>query len=259
MTGRMIAISIALVSLVSVAARADDNAEARKHFEAGQLHYTLGEFAEAATDFKEAYRLRQEPALLFNIAQAMRKSFQWERAYFYFTQYLKNKPDAANRSEVEGLMVQMKQKQEEAAPLVRAAEPEAIATASAAAQVKPVPGKIVAATEPRGAASQAAPKAAVAAVSRPPAPPVGGKGNGAHIAGYVALGLGAGAEALAFAFHSSAQSKADQFNQRYDARTLTPADAQLKSDAQSKGRLATGAAIGGSLLLVTGSVLAFAF
>jgi hypothetical protein len=73
------------------------------------------------------------------------------------------------------------------------------------------------------------------------------------------LGLGVAAEGAAFVFHSSAQSAADQFNQKYAAGTLTAADAKLKSDAQSKGKLATAALAGGLALLAASAVLCFAF
>jgi hypothetical protein len=59
--------------------------------------------------------------------------------------------------------------------------------------------------------------------------------------------------------HNSAQSSADRFNQKHAAGTLTAADAQLKSDAESKGKLATVAAVGGLLLLASGAALTFVF
>ncbi|HET7784941.1 MAG TPA: tetratricopeptide repeat protein [Myxococcales bacterium] len=80
-----------------------------------------------------------------------------------------------------------------------------------------------------------------------------------RVAGYAAIGAGVVGEGLALLFHGSAQSAANQFNQKHAAGTLTAADASLKSDAESKGRLATVAALGGVLLLATGGVLSFVF
>lgn len=247
--------TIALV-LAAVPARAQDVAEAKAHFEKGQTHYTLGEFAEAAAEFKEAFRLKHEPAILYNVAQAMRQSHQYQQAYFYYSQFLHLRPEAPNRSEVEGLMAQMKQKLDEKEEFEKnhptstlddegkrpAAEaptrPESPVRVAATAALQPRPAAPLAATATRPAATS----------SRAP-----------RIAGYVALGAGVLAEGAAFAFHSGAQSAADQFNRKYAGHSLTADDAHLKTDAQSKGKLATVAAVGGGLLLITGAVLTFAF
>ena len=253
-------VALALL-LAALPARAEDVSEAKAHFEKGQTHYTLGEFAEAAAEFKEAFRLKHEPAILYNVAQAMRQSHQYQQAYFYYSQFLHLKPEAANRSEVEGLMAQMKQKLEEKEeyekghptvtldddskkpdpryePPARAGTPVRAAAAAALQPGSPAPLAVTAAPE--------------AASPRPAS-------RGPRIAGYVALGAGVLAEGAAFAFHSGAQTAADQFNRKYADHTLASGDAQLKSDAQSKGKLATVAAVGGGLLLITGAVLTFAF
>ena len=64
--------------------------------------------------------------------------------------------------------------------------------------------------------------------------------------------------AVALLSHASAQSSADTLNQRYAAGGLTRQDASLKSDVESKGKLATIGAIGGAVLLVAGALLVFA-
>lgn len=86
--------------------------KAKEHYVSGQTHYALGEFGEAVTEFREAYRLKNEPAILFNIAQAMRQLNNYKQAYFYYSQYLSRKPEASNRSEVEGFMEAMHRKME---------------------------------------------------------------------------------------------------------------------------------------------------
>lgn len=248
-----------LLLCAALPARAESVSEAKLHFEKGQTHYTLGEFSEAAAEFKEAFRLKHEPAILYNVAQALRQSHQYQQAYFAYSQFLHLRPDAPNRSEVEGLMAQMKQKMEEkeeyekghpSATLEEKDEPEK--RAEPPAPPPPVRVAVAAAAQPR---ATAAPPAAVAASTPPPARP----SQAPRVASYVALGAGVLAEGAAFAFHSGAQSAADQFNRKYADRTLTADDARLKSDAQSKGKLATAAAVGGGVLLLTGAVLFFAF
>ena len=52
-------------ALVSTGARADEDiARARSLYNSGIAHYNLTEYKEALADFKQAYRIRQDPALL---------------------------------------------------------------------------------------------------------------------------------------------------------------------------------------------------
>jgi tetratricopeptide (TPR) repeat protein len=317
--------SIALALLVAAPALADATSEAREHFKNGQTHYALGEFEEAAKEYREAYRFRAEPVILFNIGQACRQIRQWQQAYFYYRQYLSKKPDAANREETESLIEQMRRRMDEeeeqrlrvprdpaaahndesdlqlsklyaagtpaagAAAPIRAAPMPAVTNAVPATPVaaKPLAPTSGAATTPAPTApepaiatsAKATPEAAASpsvAIVSPAAPSVG-KPRAAvpaaataaapapesnrtlRVAGYAAIGAGVVGEGLALLFHGSAQSAASEYNQKHAAGTLTAADASLKSDVESKGRLATVAAIGGALLLATGGVLSFAF
>ncbi len=251
--------AVIAILLAALPVRAESTSEAKAHFEKGQTHYTLGEFDEAATEFKEAFRLKHEPAILYNVAQAMRQSHQYQQAYFYYSQFLHLRPEAPNRSEVEGLMAQTKQKLEEKEEYEKG-HPTATLDDDGKKQDGPArqapEAPVRAATT---AALQPRPAAPLAVTSAAPEAPVSQKSHGPRIAGYVVLGAGVVAEGAAFAFHSGAQSAADSFNRKYADHSLTAADAQLKSTAQSKGKLATMAAIGGGLLLITGAVLTFAF
>jgi tetratricopeptide (TPR) repeat protein len=247
---------MSLLIALLLAAAPDASAQVREHLKAGQLHYQLGEFDAAAAEFKEAFRIKQEPAILFNVAQAYRHANKYGDAYFYYRQYLNLKPDASNRADVEKLAAEMKSKMD-AAPATAATTPAASAPAATAAPAQTAsksaaPNAASAATRAPVAATAPAAATAASAPADAGTPPL-------HIAGYAALGAGVVAEGLAFVFHSGAQSAADQFNQKYAAGTLTAADAHLKSDAESKGSLAAIALAGGAALLVTGAVLRFAF
>jgi tetratricopeptide (TPR) repeat protein len=232
---------LVVLLIVSGPVLADVNADVRAHFKKGQTHYALGEFQAAIEEFREAYRLKQEPAILFNLAQSYRQIHEWQHAYFHYRQYLNQRPDAPNRTEVEGLIEQMKGKMD---------EEERLAKSEAAATPPPPPVTLKPTTPP--------PPPKPAFTTATPTPKVE-ELHALRYTGYVAVGLGAVAEGAAFAFHSSAQSSADQFNGKYQAGTLTPADSKLRDDAQSKGKLATGAVVAGAALLVAGAVLIFAF
>ena len=70
-----------------VAARADDRADARAHYEKAEAAYALGRFAEAATEFEEAYARKPDPAILYNAAQAYRLAGKKERALELYRSY----------------------------------------------------------------------------------------------------------------------------------------------------------------------------
>lgn len=83
------------------------DAAARRHYEAGRKAFDLGEFDKAIVAYKEAYKLKPDPAFLFNIAQSCRLSNDPAQAAFFYRSYLRNRPDAPNRDEVEERIKQM--------------------------------------------------------------------------------------------------------------------------------------------------------
>jgi tetratricopeptide (TPR) repeat protein len=318
---RLAAAGVAALLLVALPARADDVTSARDHFKRGQTHYGLGEFEQAAAEFREAYRLRDEPAILFNIAQSFRRAGNAREAYSYYSKFLERKPAASNRADVERFIEQMRRKvdAEEAAGRARppaggahpvGAEaphdgaPAAIvsggnspvpaqgASAAPASTALPVPAATPgtadapspAATaspvrveegaagpaasrqadiaQPASAAPAAAPTTPTAAPAdalRASAAPKAARAKTLRYAGLATVGVGIGAEVLAFIFHASAQSSANELSRRYQAGTLQASDASLRRDMDSKGRLSTVAAIGGAVLIAAGTAAVFTF
>jgi tetratricopeptide (TPR) repeat protein len=95
---------LALVVIVGAVApaHADGNsAEARRHYEEGNTFYSLGDFQHAAEEYKAAYKAKQDPAFLYNIAQAYRLANDAPNALFFYRSFLRNMPTAPNRREVE--------------------------------------------------------------------------------------------------------------------------------------------------------------
>lgn len=86
---------------VRAAGDADKLQEAKDHYDRGMAHYELGEFGAAVEEFKAAYALSQAPGLLFNLAQASRLNKEYEQALHFYRTYLRVRPDAANRDDVE--------------------------------------------------------------------------------------------------------------------------------------------------------------
>jgi tetratricopeptide (TPR) repeat protein len=105
-------------ALAPLSARAADKSEsqARQLAKEGQQHYDLGEFDKALEKFSEAYKLKNAPALLFNLAQCHRKLGNWEQSAFFFGRFIDNSnPTAPNIEVARELLEDARRKQGEAA------------------------------------------------------------------------------------------------------------------------------------------------
>jgi tetratricopeptide (TPR) repeat protein len=113
------AAALALVA-AAPAARADDLAEARRHFEAGEAHYARGAWREAFASYEAAYRSAPLPDLLFNLGQCQRKLGDRERALELYRRFLESSPPQDKRHIVEELLRDL---EAEPAPDAPVAEP----------------------------------------------------------------------------------------------------------------------------------------
>jgi tetratricopeptide (TPR) repeat protein len=86
---------------VTAAPSPEEKTKAREHYQKGLTHYDIKEYSDALTEFKNAYRVVQDPAFLFNIAQCYRKLGQDVEALDYYRNYLRRFPTAPNRAEVD--------------------------------------------------------------------------------------------------------------------------------------------------------------
>jgi tetratricopeptide (TPR) repeat protein len=68
--------------------------DVRRYYKEGVTHYDLAEYAEAVKSFKEAYRLSQDSAYLFNIAQSYRMAKNCREAMRFYQRVLAVDPDA---------------------------------------------------------------------------------------------------------------------------------------------------------------------
>jgi tetratricopeptide (TPR) repeat protein len=107
---RLAVVAVALVACAATAhtaGAAEALPEAREHYDRGMAHYELGEFAAAVDEFKLAYALSQAPGLLFNLAQASRLNKDYEQALHFYRTYLRVRPDAPNRDDVEKRILEL--------------------------------------------------------------------------------------------------------------------------------------------------------
>jgi tetratricopeptide (TPR) repeat protein len=97
-----IVVLIASVASMPASAAPDPRAvEMRAHFEAGMAHFNLQEYDDAIKEFESGYRLKPDPVLLYNLAQAHRLAGHNERALYFYRAYLRSEPGARERDEVE--------------------------------------------------------------------------------------------------------------------------------------------------------------
>jgi tetratricopeptide (TPR) repeat protein len=126
-----------LLSAAAPARAADPLSEARDHYEQGMSHYQLGEFVQAIDEFKLAYAASHAPGLLFNLAQASRLAKQYDQALFFYRSYLRARPEAPNRVDVEARIAELEPlaaaQRHEAAETRPSGEPPAATTTAPAA------------------------------------------------------------------------------------------------------------------------------
>jgi tetratricopeptide (TPR) repeat protein len=111
-TARLFSLGLALwlTAAAPSAARADDAAaSAREHYQKGTTLYDLGRYADAIKEFEAAYQIKNDPALLYNLAQSNRLAGNSEQALHFYRTYLRYVPNAKNRAEIEDRIKQLDQ------------------------------------------------------------------------------------------------------------------------------------------------------
>ena len=113
------------------AARAEDQAtkQARQHARNAKQYFDLGQWDEAIAEYREAYRLRSDPAFLFKIAQSYRRKGDLQPALDLYKNYLIENPTTPKRTDIEKriqtLEEEMKKRPAAPAPLAREPSPAA--------------------------------------------------------------------------------------------------------------------------------------
>jgi hypothetical protein len=92
---------LAALATTTRTAGADEVAQAKEHFVAGTRAFELGAFDDAIAEYSLAYRLRDDPALLYNLGQAHRLAGHAAEALHFYRVFLTKVPDSPNRDEVE--------------------------------------------------------------------------------------------------------------------------------------------------------------
>ncbi|HVZ74553.1 MAG TPA: tetratricopeptide repeat protein [Polyangia bacterium] len=97
-----------LLLLAAVApARAQDTVSAKEHYQRGTSYYDLGRYADAIKEFEAAYQIKNDPALLFNLAQSHRLAGNVDQALHFYKTYLRYVPHPSNRAEIDSRIDQL--------------------------------------------------------------------------------------------------------------------------------------------------------
>ncbi|HTA17830.1 MAG TPA: tetratricopeptide repeat protein [Polyangia bacterium] len=101
--------AVVLFIAAPTVARADDAAAAaaREHYQKATSYYDLGKYPEAIKEFEAAYEIKNDPALLYNLAQSNRLAGNAEQALHFYRTYLRYVPHPANRVEIDDRIKQL--------------------------------------------------------------------------------------------------------------------------------------------------------
>ena len=140
-----------------------DAVEAHALFDKGMAHFHLEEYPQAIQKWEEGFRIKPVPEFLYNIAQAYRLSKQADKALSFYKKFLRMRPDAPNRAEVEhhirdlNRLVNEQERTSNAPPTAPIPQSDAPSTGSAppVAETPPppatVPAPVVTTAPPAGA------------------------------------------------------------------------------------------------------------
>jgi tetratricopeptide (TPR) repeat protein len=71
---------------------------AKQYFKSAETEFSLGRFTEALDNYSKAYEAKALPAFLFNIGQCHMELAHYERAIFFYEQYLRGDVDPKRRA-----------------------------------------------------------------------------------------------------------------------------------------------------------------
>jgi hypothetical protein len=138
---------IRLLPLLLTVALADEppaSLMARQHYQKATALFNLGEWTDAAAEYKEAYKALPEPVFLYDIAQAYRLGGDLPKAAFFYNSYAHNAKDPATKHEAEvrakKIEAQLAKGEKTAKPAEIKSEPSVEAKASPAPLVSLEPG-----------------------------------------------------------------------------------------------------------------------
>ncbi len=225
-----------LFQLVSTV-HADERSVAREHYIKGNKEFDLGLYEDAIQDLMAAYQAKDDPAFLYNIAQAHRLAGHPNDALRFYRVYLVKVPRAPNRADVEIKIAELEKAVDQQHRTQTQLPPDQALKPSVQPEAAPPP-KLEVVEEPKSTV----PVIAIAPRDLRPAKHL-------KTAGVATIGAGAvlAAVGIGMAFVASAQA---------DAISRAPTFSQSQLDAYHSDRAVEGALLGvGSAAIVAGAIV----
>jgi hypothetical protein len=98
---RAILVFVAVLAFAATAFAESKHELARAHYKSGAAYYQRGKYLDAIREFEQSYELSRKPEILYNLAQCHDKLGQRDKVVGYLRRYLKEKPRAEDREQVE--------------------------------------------------------------------------------------------------------------------------------------------------------------
>lgn len=135
-------LALALVPRTAAADGDPNKAKVKALYESATKHYNLSEYQQALDEYKEAYRIKDDAAFLFNIAQCNRQLNDPASAAKSYRAFLRESPGAKNRAAVEKLIDDMDkavQEQRKSQPPLGTEPPEKSPDTTTTGETSPPP------------------------------------------------------------------------------------------------------------------------
>jgi hypothetical protein len=134
--------------------------DARRHYDQATAAFGLGRYGEAAAEYEDAFRLRPDPALLYNCAQSYRLAGNKPRALELYRNYLRLYGEAPNADDARKHVHDLELELEADKAATQSSTAAAAVAATAAANRATTPASAAAghgAQQPTGGATAVAP------------------------------------------------------------------------------------------------------
>ena len=179
----LVALTLLFRPQAGFAQAADPGKQAKDAFVEGSAAFNLGQWDKAIASWERGYTIKPDPIFLYNIAQAHRLAENFDRALFFYRNYLRNAPKAGNRAEVEQRIRDLEQaiaakKNAREAPPIEARDPNTGAKPPIA-HTPPPPKPVAQTAPPPKPVAQTPPPPKPVVAQAPASPPDADESNSA--------------------------------------------------------------------------------
>lgn len=234
-------LSLTLLALLTATAAAQPKPDASALEASGNKHFELAEYDAAINDFKEAFRISDEPGYLYNIAQAYRLKKDCRESSTFYKTYLRRLPNAPNAAKIRERITEMDKcaETQPVAPVVTAPTTPTTPTTTGPTATGPTTAQP---TEPLDQPEE-------------PEAPVANNRGWMKWSGIAAFGVGAIGAGLGVKFMMDGRSANDDLAAKCKF-SCTGAEAKaIEDDGKAANRNAVIFGVAGGALVATGVVL----